>query len=79
MAPDKAFQELAEAAWPVPGSFVNLRYGSLYLGVGLCDEYPRIIELFGAYGTDGVSEPSRCFCVGKFIGEVGGYEGLNLE
>lgn len=79
MAPGKAFRELAEAAWPVPGSFMDLRYGSLYLGVGLCDEYPRIIELFVAYGTDGVLEPSRCFCVENFIGEVGGHEGLKLE
>ena len=50
-----------------------------YLGVGLCDEYPRIIELFVAYGTDGVLEPNRCFCVENFIGEVGGHEGGKIE
>ena len=81
MAPDKTFRELAEAAWPVPGSFMDLRYGSLYLGVGLCDEYPWILDfdLFDAYGTDRALEPGRSFCVANFIGEVGGHEGGKIE
>ena len=52
-----------------------------YLGVGLCDEYSRVLnlDLFGAYGTDRVLEPSRSFCVENFIGEVGGHEGVKIE
>jgi Xaa-Pro dipeptidase len=81
MAPGKTFRELSESAWTVPESCMALRYGSLYHGVGMCDEFPRIVHFdqFDGYGTDGVLEPGMCFCVESYIGEVGGHEGVKIE
>jgi Xaa-Pro dipeptidase len=81
MAPGKSFRELSETAWTVPASCMDLRYGSLYHGVGMCDEFPRIVHFdqFDDYGTDGVLEPGMCFCVESYIGEVGGHEGVKIE
>lgn len=76
-----SFRELSEIAWTVPESCMTLRYGSLYHGVGMCNEFPRIVHFdqFDGYGTDGVLEPGMCFCVESYIGEVGGHEGVKLE
>jgi Xaa-Pro aminopeptidase len=81
MAPGMTFRELSEAAWTVPASCMELRYGSLYHGVGMCDEYPRIVHFdqFDGYGTDGVLEPGMCLCVESYIGEIGGREGVKIE
>lgn len=81
LAPGKSFREVSETAWRIPPSCMQLRYGSIFHGVGMCDEYPRIVHFdqFDAYGTDGILEPGMCFCVESYIGEVGGHEGVKIE
>jgi len=49
-------------------------------GIGLCNEYPLIInrEFFaGAY--DGVVEEGMVLCVESYVGEPGGPAGVKLE
>ena len=60
---------------------MQLRYGSKYHGVGMCDEWPSIkypID-FDKSGYDGVLEPGMMLCVEAYMGAVGGAEGIKLE
>ena len=81
LAPGKTFREIAFDAWVIPPSCDKNRYNTLYHGVGLCDEWPRIFhrDLFDDLGTDGVLEPGMALCVESYIGEEDGHEGVKLE
>ena len=79
--PGMTFKELSQACRPLPEAFVAQRYGSVFHGVGLCDEWPAIkypVD-WEARGYDGVIEPGMMLCVEAYIGEVGGPDGLKLE
>ena len=81
LKPGLTFRELSDAGHQLPEEFVQLRYGSKYHGVGMCDEWPSIkypID-FEKSGYDGVLEPGMMLCVEAYIGAVGGAEGMKLE
>ena len=81
LKPGLTFRELSDAGDQLPEEFVQLRYGSKYHGVGMCDEWPSIkypID-FEKSGYDGVLEPGMMLCVEAYIGAVGGAEGMKLE
>ena len=81
LKPGMSFKEISEKAWKIPESCNTLRYGSLFHGVGMCDEYPRIVHFdrFEADGYDGHLEPGMTFCVESYIAEEGGRSGIKLE
>lgn len=81
--PGMGFQELSEKAFKLPQKYEQLRYGTIYHGIGLCDEFPAIMPP-GSYegimaDNDGVLQAGMTVCVESYIGEVGGREGVKLE
>lgn len=75
-----SFREIAEAAYKLPERFVPRMNRAIAHGIGLCNEYPLIVnrEYFaGAY--DGVVEEGMVLCVESYVGEPGGREGVKLE
>lgn len=81
LKPGISFRELTEMGHRLPERFRDQRYGVMFHGVGLCDEYPsiRYPEDQDSSGYDGVLQPGQCLCVEAYIGEVGGPCGIKLE
>ncbi len=79
--PGVTFEELTHGGHQLPDEFIELRYGSKFHGVGLCDEWPSIKYPmdFEARGYHGVLEPGMMLCVEAYIGAVGGRDGIKLE
>ncbi|MCQ9427495.1 Xaa-Pro peptidase family protein [Pseudomonas sp. LJDD11] len=79
--PGFSFAELTAQGHRLPESCRAQRYGVMFHGVGLCDEYPciRYPEDFESHGYAGVLEPGMALCVEAYIGEVGGKDGIKLE
>ena len=65
---------------PPPDCF-PARYGVLYHGVGLADEYPTLPHAadWTDDTPDGVLEPGMVLCVESYIGRLGGHEGVKIE
>lgn len=81
LGPGVSFKELMERGQKLPERFRDQRYGVMFHGVGLCDEYPslRYPEDWEDCGYEGVLEPGMCLCVEVYFGEVGGSCGIKLE
>ncbi len=81
LGPGVSFLELSEKALLLPERYRAQRYGVVYHGVGLCDEYPsiRYPEDVEAVGYDGMFEPGMVVCAEAYIGAIGGKEGIKLE
>ena len=81
LKPGLTFKELMEKGQKLPDKYREQRYGVMYHGVGLCDEYPalRYPEDWDVCGYEGVLEPGMCLCVEVYFGEVGGPCGIKLE
>ena len=80
LKPGCSFREIAEAAYKLPERFVPRMNRAIAHGIGLCNEFPLIVnrECFaGAY--DGVVEEGMVLCVESYVGELGGREGVKLE
>jgi len=79
--PGVRFSELTANGHRLPESCRAQRYGVMFHGVGLCDEYPciRYPEDFDAYGYEGELQPGIALCVEAYVGEVGGRDGIKLE
>lgn len=79
--PGVRFTELTRNGHRLPESCRAQRYGVMFHGVGLCDEYPciRYPEDLEAYGYEGELQPGMALCVEAYVGEVGGRDGIKLE
>jgi len=80
LKPGRSFRAVAEASYKLPAGFVPRMNRAIAHGIGLCNEYPLVInqEYFaGAY--DGVLEEGMVLCVESYVGEEGGREGVKLE
>jgi len=79
--PGVDFLTLSRDSHRLPKQYRSQRYGVIFHGVGLCDEYPsiRYPEDIDSYGYDGVLEPGMMLCVEAYVGAVGGKEGVKLE
>ena len=78
--PGISMHEFSEKAWKIPDAFVANRYSVVAHGVGLCDEWPKILhrqDIAGQY--DAVLEPGMTICIESYIGEERGDEGVKLE
>jgi len=81
LRPGVSFRELVERSTVPPPDCFPARYGVLYHGVGLADEYPTLPHLsdWTDDTPDGVLEPGMVLCVESYIGRLGGHEGVKLE
>ncbi|WP_085675926.1 MULTISPECIES: dimethylsulfonioproprionate lyase DddP [unclassified Pseudomonas] len=79
--PGVRFTELTRNGHRLPESCRAQRYGVMFHGVGLCDEYPsiRYPEDLKSYGYEGELQPGMALCVEAYVGEVGGRDGIKLE
>ncbi len=79
--PGVRFTELTRNGHRLPESCRAQRYGVMFHGVGLCDEYPsiRYPEDLESYGYEGELQPGMALCVEAYVGEVGGRDGIKLE
>jgi len=81
MQPGTTFRELVDRSVVPPGDCFPTRYGVLYHGVGLADEYPTLPHApdWTDETPDGVLEPGMVLCVESYIGRLGGHEGVKIE
>lgn len=81
LKPGMSFKEISQKARQLPDDYMPTRYGVLYHGVGLCDEYPSIRYAcdYDGHGYDGRLEIGMCLCVESYVGRHGGHEGVKLE
>lgn len=81
MRPGVGFRELVERSVVPPPDCFPARYGVLYHGVGLADEYPTLPHAadWTDDTPDGVLEPGMVLCVESYIGRLGGREGVKIE
>ena len=81
MKPGMGFRELVERSTNPPPDCFPARYGVLYHGVGLADEYPTLPHAadWTDDTPDGVLEPGMVLCVESYIGRLGGREGVKIE
>ncbi|MBK5001125.1 aminopeptidase P family protein [Pseudomonas sp. S31] len=79
--PGVRFTELTRNGHRLPESCRAQRYGVMFHGVGLCDEYPsiRYPEDLESYGYEGELQAGMALCVEAYVGEVGGRDGIKLE
>ena len=64
----------------MPEEFHENAYVCTLHGVGMCDEYPKITQLFrGSTCYDGVIEPGMILCIESFVGGDNDREGVKLE
>jgi Xaa-Pro aminopeptidase len=81
MRPGTSFRDLVERSTVPPPDCFPTRYGVLYHGVGLADEYPTLPHAsdWTEDTPDGVLEPGMVLCVESYIGRLGGREGVKIE
>ena len=81
MKPGMGFRDLVERSQNPPPDCFPARYGVLYHGVGLADEYPTLPHAadWTDDTPDGVLEPGMVLCVESYIGRLGGHEGVKIE
>jgi Xaa-Pro aminopeptidase len=81
LRPGIGFRELVDKSKTPPADCMPVRYGVLYHGVGLADEYPTLPHAtdWTADTPDGVFEPGMVVCVESYVGRLGGREGVKLE
>jgi Xaa-Pro dipeptidase len=81
MRPGTSFRDLVECSKIPPADCFPARYGVLYHGVGLADEYPTLPHAgdWTDDTPDGVLEPGMVLCVESYIGRLGGHEGVKIE
>lgn len=81
MRPGTTFRDLTELSKVPPPDCFPTRYGVLYHGVGLADEYPTLPHAadWTDDTPDGVLEPGMVLCVESYIGRLGGREGVKIE
>jgi Xaa-Pro dipeptidase len=81
LKPGVSFRDLVDKAMNPPPDCFPARYGVLYHGVGLADEYPTLPHSADWTGDtpDGVLEPGMVLCAESYIGRLGGCEGVKIE
>jgi Xaa-Pro dipeptidase len=80
LKPGRRFREIAEAAYKLPEIFVPRMNRAIAHGIGLCNEYPLVInQEYFADAYDGILEPGMVLCVESYVGAPGGGEGVKLE
>lgn len=81
LKPGAGFRDIVDAAVNPPADCFDTRYGVLFHGVGLADEYPTLPHAadWTPETPDGVLFPGMVLCVESYIGRLDGREGVKLE
>ena len=80
LRPGITFHDLQRQSFKIPEPYQQQAYPCIYHGVGMCDEYPKIIPYHnGLNPYDGVVEPGMVLTVESYMGAVGGRNGVKLE
>jgi Xaa-Pro aminopeptidase len=81
LEPGRTFRELSEKSFRQPDEFVAHRYTCLAHGIGMTDEYPRIVypQDWEHEGYDGELVPGAVLTVESFVGSDRGGPGVKLE
>lgn len=81
MRPGITFRDLVDRSRVPPPDCFPSRYGVLYHGVGLADEYPTLPHAVDWTDDtpDGTLRPGMVLCVESYIGRLGGREGVKIE
>ncbi|NOD93717.1 M24 family metallopeptidase [Ruegeria sp. HKCCD4884] len=80
LRPGITFHELQKQSFEIPEPFQKQAYPCIYHGVGMCDEYPKIIPYHsGLNPYDGVVEAGMVLTVESYVGAVGERDGVKLE
>jgi len=80
LKPGRRFREIAVAAYKLPDIFVPRMNRAIAHGIGLCNEYPLVInQEYFADAYDGTLEAGMVLCVESYVGAPGGREGVKLE
>lgn len=81
LEPGRTFRELTDKAFRQHDEFVSRRYTCLAHGVGLTDEYPRVVypQDWDAEGYDGELVAGAVLTVESFVGSEHGGPGVKLE
>jgi Xaa-Pro aminopeptidase len=80
LRPGRSFREIAAASYKLPTPFLKRMNRAIAHGIGLCNEYPLVInEEYFAGAYDGMLEEGMVLCVESYVGEDGGHEGVKLE
>ena len=80
LRPGRSFREIADGAYRLPEAFVPQMNRAIAHGIGLCNEYPLIVNREFASGAyDGVLAEGMVLCVESYVGEPGGPCGVKLE
>ncbi len=76
-----SFVEITEKSYKLPEDYIANRYGVMYHGAGLCDEYPsiRYPQDYEACGYDGILESGMVICVESLISRKNGKYSIKLE
>ena len=79
--PGMSCREISERAFRQPDDIIPNRYPCLAHGVGMSDEYPKIVyrQDWDRVGYDGVIEQDMVICVESYVGPQGGAHGVKLE
>jgi Xaa-Pro dipeptidase len=81
LRPGVTLKELSDTARHPPEDCMPNRYGSLYHGVGLADEYPGVPHRvdWKEDTPDDILLPGMVLCVESYTGRLGGREGVKIE
>jgi Xaa-Pro dipeptidase len=81
LRPGVSFRELSEKAWLPPDGLHSRTNACVAHGVGLCNEYPLIVnrDHFDGGGYDGMIEAGMVLCVESLVAPPGGREAVKLE
>ncbi|NOD88030.1 MULTISPECIES: Xaa-Pro peptidase family protein [unclassified Ruegeria] len=80
LRPGITFHELQKQSFEIPEPFQKQAYPCIFHGVGMCDEYPKIIPYHsGLNPYDGEVEAGMVLTVESYVGAVGERDGVKLE
>jgi Xaa-Pro dipeptidase len=81
LRPGLSFRDFTLKSTVPPPGLHSPTNAALAHGIGLCNEYPLILnsELFDGSGYDGVFEENMVLCIESLVAPVGGHEAVKLE
>ncbi|MEM7072390.1 MAG: Xaa-Pro peptidase family protein [Pseudomonadota bacterium] len=80
LRPGLSFEALREQAFKQDECYHQNAYHCVLHGVGMCDEYPQIVQpFFGPQPYDGTLEAGMVVCVESYVGAVGEHDGIKHE
>ena len=75
-----SFIELQERSFPIPDNCQENAYTCMMHGVGMCDEYPKIIPFHrGPNPYDGHLQAGMVLAIESYMGPKGERDGVKLE